>query len=426
MFAEALMKEDYSMRGMRFSVVLSVTLAILTVTLFVTGTYAASPEAVLHNFNSNGKGGNYPQAGLSFDAAGNLYGTTDSGGAYNQGTLFELTPRAGGGWTKKVLHNFNANGKDGYEPNASLILDTAGNLYGTTYAGGAYDCGTVFELTRQVGGVWVEKILHSFNGGDGINPLASLIFDAAGNLYGTTTLGGDYIEGTAFELMPQGGGVWAEKILHNFNRNGADGDNPFASLIFDAAGSLYGTTYVGGADGGGTVFKLTPKAAGVWTEKILHDFNNNSKDGFYPVASLIFDAAGNLYGTTVNGGAHGGGTVFELVPKSGGGWTEKVLYSFNTNGRDGTYPNASLIFNAAGNLYSTTYAGGAHNDGTVFELTPKVGGSWTEKVLHTFNNLGRGGYKPYASLILDAAGNLYGTTSQGGAHGGGTVFKITP
>src|SRR5664279_2753958 len=318
------------MRGKRLSIGLTVTLLIFTVSLFMTSTWAAAQERVLHNFNNNGTDGTFPQAGLIVDGAGNLYGTTVDGGTYGWGTVFELTPTAGGGWTETVLYSFGNNGTDGMWPYAGLIFDAAGNLYGTTNSGGTYGYWTVFELTPTAGGGWTEKVLYSFNanGTDGYGPVAGLIFDAAGNLYGTTLGGGTYYSGTVFELTPAAGGGWTEKVLHNFNENGTDGALPRAPLIFDAAGNLYGTTEYGGTyydSDLGTVFELTPAAGGGWTEKVLHNFGIG-RDGTDPLAGLIFDAAGNLYGTTEYAGNYGAGTVFELTPTAGGGWTEKVLH----------------------------------------------------------------------------------------------------
>jgi uncharacterized repeat protein (TIGR03803 family) len=272
-------------------------------------------------------------------------------------------------------------------------------------------------------------VLYSFcswtNCTDGRQPQAGLIFDAAGNLYGTTAFGGYYGlqtgYGTLFELTPAGGGSWTEQVVHNFNHDFTDGDEPYAGLIVDAAGNLYGTTSGGGTIGYGTVFELTPTGGGTWTE-VLHSFGDGT-DGLYPWAGLIFDAAGNLYGTTSEGGTYDGGTVFELTPAAGGGWTEKVLHSFG-NGNDGAYPHyAGLIFDAAGNLYGTTSGGGTYGGGTVFELTPAGGGSWTETVLHSFGN-GTDGAEPYAGLVFDAVGNLYGTTLGGGTYNYGTVFEL--
>jgi len=376
------------------------------------------------------------------DAKGHFYGTTPTGGTGTGcgsgcGTVFELTP--GGGWTEKVLHEFTLNsGKDGVNPRAGLIFDAAGNLYGTTEYGGAYGGGTVFELLPLAGGRWTEKILYSFKvrdgGKDGIYPWAGLIFDSAGNLYGTTLYGGPFSWGTVFELTPSPGGSWTEKLLHEFG-NGTDGIGPQGGLIFDTAGNLYGTTNGGGAYNEGTVFELSPAAGGSWTEKLIYQFNGGT-DGGYPWDSLIFDAAGNLYGTSYFGGSTttcqpSCGGVFELTPTAGGAWTKKVVYGFGSSSRDGIWPISSLVFDAAGNLYGTTLYGGDFSWGTVFKLTPSAGG-WRETILHSFGSALRDGRVPWTTLILDAAGNLYATTGSGGTYGYGgpygygTVFEITP
>jgi uncharacterized repeat protein (TIGR03803 family) len=368
-----------------------------------------------------------PEGGLIFDASGNLYGTTGRGGAYGYGTVFKLAPNSNGTWNETLLHSFNKNGKDGYSPDASLIFDAAGSLYGVTSLGGSDDVGTVFELTPKAGGGWAEKILHSFkaNGEDGNTPAASLVFDAAGNLYGTTLSGGADTWGTVFELAPMAGGGWAEKILHHFNLNGKDGADPYAGLIFDAAGSLYGTTIGGGTYTGGTAFEVSPRAGGGWTEKVLHSFNPNDEGGFGPSAGLVFDSTGSLYGTTLSGGAFKYGTAFQLTPEAGGGWAHKVLHNFGATQQDGRYPYASLIFDAAGDLYGTTSQGGSQDAGMAFELKPGADGSWGEKVLVGFEMKDNAGGDP-SGLIFDTAGNLYGTTSSGGSDGGGTAFELTP
>jgi len=425
------------MRRRRLSIGLRAALAIIAATLFVTSAWAQLYERV-YSFPPRGDG-NAPVAGLIFDARGNLYGTTESGGTPNKGNVFQLTPASGGGWTEQVLYGFcsQTNCTDGDYPKAGLIFDAAGNLYGTTYGGGAYGFGTVFELTPASGGGWTEQVLYSFcsqtNCTDGGYPTAGLIFDSAGNLYGTTQSGGNFVGscvtygcGTVFELMPSRGGGWTEKLLYTFcsQTNCTDGDYPYSGLIFDAAGNLYGTTVAGGAYSGGTAFELSPGQGGGWTEQVLHSFGNGT-DGQGPYAGLIFDAAGNLYGTTEEGGAYSWGTAFELTPAPGGGWTEQVLHNFDDNGTDGSQPYAGLIFDAGGNLYSTTANGGTHYGGTAFELTPAAGGGWTEQVLHSFSNNGTDGYEPYAGLIFDAVGNLYSTTYQGGTYNGGTVFELT-
>ncbi|HWY21909.1 MAG TPA: choice-of-anchor tandem repeat GloVer-containing protein [Candidatus Acidoferrum sp.] len=421
------------MRSNKPSTGLIVVSAIITATLLVTGTYAvAQQETVLLSFNGI-VGGSGPLDGLIFDAVGNLYGTTNQGGAYapnSGGTVFQLTPKPGGGWTENVIHSFGATG-DGTFPSAGLVVDASGNLYGTTPTGGAYNSGTVFELKPTTSG-WTELILHDFNnnGSDGYNPSAGLIFDNSGNLYGTTRFGGPYTCGvnscgTVFELTPQPDGRWTEKILHNFGQTTTDGYQPLAGLIFDAAGNLYGTTYFGGTFLEGTVFELTRRPNGTWLERIPHHFNANGHDGFNPAAGLILDGAGNLYGTTYQGGTNLG-TVFELTPKTTVGWTETILHTFgNKAGTDGFNPVSGLVLDSAGNLYGTTPVGGANNVGIVFKLTPAAG-SWTETVLHTFSANGTDGYNSYAGLVSDSSGNLYGTTNIGGTVSDGTVFEITP
>ncbi|MGA8491564.1 MAG: choice-of-anchor tandem repeat GloVer-containing protein [Terriglobales bacterium] len=413
------------MPAKRLSIGLSATLAMFTMTALVTTAYATT-EKVLHSFHCKDGNGTGPYASLIFDAAHNLYGTTYACGAYLGGSVFKLTPKAGGGWKEEVLHSFNPDGKGGHYPRASLVIDASGNLYGTTSVGGAHGGGTVFELVPKTGGVWTEKILHSFdpNGKGGYFPYAGLIFDASGNLYGTTSVGGVLGGGTAFELAPNGSGGWEEKVLHSFSNKSKDGNYPIAPLIFDVSGNLYGTTVAGGTIGYGIVFELTPKAGGTWMEKILHNFNPTNADGAGPYAGLVFDASGNLYGTTLGGGYYDDyGTVFELTPKASGRWTEKVLYSFNL-GADGYDPVAGLVVDTVGNVYGTTSTGGAGDYGAVFELSPTAGGGWTENVLYRFN--GTNGSYPYAGLIFGSSGNLYGTTSVGGGSGEGTAFEIIP
>ena len=408
-------------------------LTIFTVALLITSTWAAT-EKVLHDFNNTD--GDIPYSSLIFDAAGNLYGTTVYGGFTGScksngcGTVFELTPDGRGGWRETVLHRFAYGTRDGHYPQAGLVFDAVGNLYGTTAFGGSGPCtdgcGTVFELTPKKGGGWTEKVLHSFNGKDGRFAEAALILDASGNLYGATPVGGAYDYGTVFELTRKSGGAWAAKVLHNFK----GGYGSYGSLVFDSSGNLYGTTGGGGTYNYGTVFKLTPNARGHWTGTVLHSFDG--KDGLQPLAGLIFKK-GILYGTTLSGGAYGGGTVFEVSRNSGAGWTEKVLYSFCSSYLqscpDGSGPQASLIFDATGNLFGTTASGGSTRCsevgcGTVFELTPDGHGGWTENALYGFGGQ-TDGIDPVASLILNATGNLYGTTSNGGV-GHGTVFEIMP
>ncbi|MFZ0318377.1 MAG: choice-of-anchor tandem repeat GloVer-containing protein [Candidatus Sulfotelmatobacter sp.] len=269
---------------------------------------------MLHSFG-NGNDGSGPYASLIFDPSGNIYGTTVGGGAHAFGTVFELMPKSEGGWTEKLLHSFNDTGRDGCDPFASLVLDSAGNLYGTTEYCSPYGAGIVFELLPGTGEVWVEKVIHTFDytdNYDGLYPDAGLVFDVAGNLYGTTVSGGYTDGGTVFELLPQANGLWKKVQLRNFGSGKYAGLGPRAGVIFDASGNLYGTTVEGGLYAEGTVFELTPAAGRNWTETILHDFGGGT-DGAYLDGGLIFDPAGNLFGTTVVGGTFGEGTVFEVV-----------------------------------------------------------------------------------------------------------------
>ncbi len=339
--------------------------------------------------------------------------------------------------TERVLHSFNGPG-DGTQPFGDLVFDKAGNLYGTTLFGGAYTNGEVFELSPNGTGGFTYHILYSFNPniGDGSNPYGALVFDKAGNLYGTTYAGGGGKYGTVFELSPQSGGVWTESVVHSFKHQQGDGRYPFAGLLIDGKGNLYGTTSQGGSgtacgsSGCGTVFLLIPRGGGLWTEKILHSFDGGTTDGSSPLASLVLHA-GKLYGTTQVGPAGGSansGTVFELAPAGSGGWTETILHTFTNNGTDGYNPRAALVFDSAGNLYGTTNDGGANDYGTVFELSPSAGGNWTETNVHDFYSIpGVDGVNPEsAGLTFDASGNLYGTTSGGGANANGIVYKLTP
>ena len=379
------------------------------------------PEKVLHNFGNDTDG--VSPSGLIFDSFGNLYGTTASGGISGLGTAFELTPDGHGGWSENVLHNFG--GPDGAEPSSGLIFDFAGNLYGTTLAGWDSNIGTIFKLTPKADGEWAENVLYNFNG-DGYMPSSTLISDAAGNLYGTTQGGGEgeYPYGTVFELTlspnPVRGG-WRAKVLHGFN--GADGSQPWlGSLIFDRAGDLYGTTNRGGTYGAGVVFELMPTADGSWTETVLHSFSQDGTDGILPFAGVVFDAAGNLYGTTWVGGSNDAGTVFKLTPSQNENWTETVLHSFGS-GTDGANPAAGLIFDAAGDLYGTTGAGGDFGYGTVFEFVPNGDRGWTEQILYSFRN-SPDGNDPNTPLVMDKTGNIYGSTGTGGTYGKGTTYEI--
>jgi len=401
---------------------LRAVLTMCNLLLLATTVLAASNETILHNFNKNGQDGVAPNGGLISDTAGNLYGTTTGGGTNRAGTVFELMPNGDGTWTEKVLYSFNNNGADGAYPYGSLVFDSAGNLYGTTSQGGTRGSGNVFELSPGSGGIWTEKVLHSFNpsAGGGSQPLAGLILDPSGNIYGTTNQGGTYGYGTVFELSPASGGAWTANVLHSFGRL-TDGTSPVAGVIRDAAGNLYGTTIAGALHGDGIVFELSPQGSS-WTEKILYAFAGGT-DASSPWGGLNFDPAGNLYGTTEYGGANNWGAIYKLTPQSSGSWTESVLHSFNLDGSDGTSPVASMAIDSAGKLYGTASGGGMFHFGIVFELSLS-GSTWTETVLHSFGN-GSDGANPQAGVVADAAGHLYGTTVRGGSFEVGTVFEVT-
>jgi uncharacterized repeat protein (TIGR03803 family) len=352
--------------------------------------------STLASFNSTD--GANPYAGLIMDGSGNLYGTAESGGAANDGTIFEL---AHGRGTLTTLASFN--GTDGANPFAGLVMDGSDNLYGTTYQGGASGNGTVFELAKGSGTI---TTLASFNGTDGANPAAALITDTSGNLYGTAFNGGASGNGAIFELAHGSGTI---TTLASFN--GTDGQAPYAGLVMDGSGNLYGATVFGGASGDGTVFEL---AHGTGTITSLASFNGSN--GQEPQAGLLMDGSGNLYGTTPDGATAGDGhgTVFELAKGSG---TITTLASFI--GTNGSFQDGSVVMDGSGNLYGTSFGGGAFGDGTVFELAH---GSSTVTTLASFN--GGDGADPYAGLLMDSSGDLYGTTYGGGASLHGTVFEL--
>jgi len=417
-----------------FFVERSAMLALLVLGVLV-GAALAQKESVLYSFCAqyNCNDGEFPQAGLLLDQKGNLYGTTSTGGPYDEcgnhggegcGLVFKLSPRG----KETVLYDFCERGypcTDGATPLAGLIFDRNGYLYGTTEYGGAHGEGVVFKLTPK----GKYAVLYSFcahnNCTDGYNPAAGLVFDEKGNLYGTTRSGGAYGAGVVFRLTPEG----KETVLYSFCAQSkcADGYYPAAGLVFDQKGNLYGTAEYGGAYNGGVVFKLTPKGK----YAVLHGFcaQSGCTDGEYPAAGLVFDLKGNLYGTTAGGGVSNCdgstcGVVFKLTPKG----TETVVYSFCSQSgcTDGEYPAAGLVFDLKGNLYGTTASGGERYAGVVFKLTPKG----KETVLYSFcaqgGNNCTDGDAPYAGVAFDQKGNLYGTTYWGGGGGVGVVFKLTP
>jgi len=405
-----------------WSPVFTIPLTLAAIVLSIGSTASAAPQyKVLHAFGA-GNDGATVWGGLVRDSKGHLYGTTAGGGAYTYGSVFELTPDSGGKWTEQVLHSFQNNGSDGTEPSSTLILDGVGNLYGTTPDGAnrhcTYGCGVVFELTPHPSG-WSEAVLYRFPlPRGGCCPYAGVIRDAAGNLYGTA--------GYPFELSPGSHG-WEEKVLSRFP--GTDnGSEPFAGLVMDPSGSLYGTTEHGGGSpncggGCGTVFQVTPEPDGKWKEHVLHAFGNGDSMAFPGVGALALDSAGRLYGTA-SGGTYAQGAVYRLSRGAGGGWKIAILHSFS-GGAGGANPGAGVVMDKTGNLYGTTIDGGTGCDcGVVYKLAPQANGKWKYTVLHTF--IGSDGAQPDANLILDDKGNLYGTTAVGGTAGAGVAFELTP
>lgn len=416
--------------GCRFA---TSTLALTMVLgLAILGAQTAHAQAfnVIHSFTGGGDGAS-PSAGLTMDQSGNFYGTTTHGGANGPsgyGIVFKLTHRSGG-WTLVPLYGF-AGHEDGASPEARVIIGPDGTLYGTTASGGGNGCGgngcgTVFNLrpptnaSANVLGGWTESVLYRFRGGsDGALPAGDLVFDSSGNIYGTTAAGGASQDGTVYELTPSDGS-WTESVLRSFT-GGSDGGNPTGGVLFDASGNVYGTTQLGGSHSYGSVFQLVRAGSG-WSLSTLYSFQGTS-DGANPDGALIFDAAGNLYGTTISNGVSNGGTVFALTPQLNGTWVMTVLYALT--GQSGGGSQASLTLNASGDLYGTTYKDGAYRYGSVLTLTPSNGG-WGYADLHDFT-FGDDGAQPVGNMILDANGNLYGTTLAAGEYGYGVIFEITP
>jgi uncharacterized repeat protein (TIGR03803 family) len=426
----------------------AIAFAAGAILLIITASQLAPAQTLnaLHAFL--GPEGATPTAGVTMDARGNLFGTTEFGGASGYGMVFKLVHK-GGAWLLNPLYSFPdpRSGNDGAEPYAGVIIGSDGNLYGTTTSGGgsaAY--GTVFKLSPPMSVCksticpWTETILYRFTGGsDGGVPFGPVIFDSVGNLYGTTESGGvtcgqNFTCGVVFKLT-RSGSTWSESALYAF-QNSPDGAIPASGLVFDHAGNLYGTTTGGGTglncegNGCGTVFQLAPNGSG-WTESVLQSFDYTN-NGAVPQGGLIIDSADNLYGTTVfSPGNNGNGTVFELTP-SGGQWTYTLLSSIPETFFGITGPLGTLALDPTGNLYGTTVGSGdafgsglcQYGCGTVFELTSS-GGSWVFNLLYQFTGDVDGAH-PSDGVILDRNGNLYGTASAGGAGGYGVVFELTP
>jgi uncharacterized repeat protein (TIGR03803 family) len=310
---------------------------------------------------------------------------------------------------------------------SGLTLDAKGNLFGTTTGGGTYNDGTIFELSPGSHG-WTLSTIHSFDGyhGSGGTGVGGMIFDAAGNLFGTAPGGVPYGGGVAFEMTPQAGG-WSYAVIYDFCQqyHCPDGGDP-NPVIFDGAGNLYGTTAGGGTSGAGVAFKLWSGSDG-WQETVLYNFDGSKKSGIYPSGPLVFDSSGDLYGTTPVANIYQEGTVFKLKHLPGGGWTETTLVRFN--GINGAEPSYGVVFDAAGNLYGATVTGGPKGAGTVFKLAPEAKGGWKETLLYDFPEPANGEI-PSGGVVFDSAGNVYGATAQGGIgpcyNGCGVVYKLSP
>ena len=323
-------------------------------------------ETTVHAFSGSADGA-YPAGGLIADANGVLYGTTASSGGYNGGTFFSLT-KSGKQWTEQTLWKFgNPDTHDGAAPTSELLMDASGAIYGTTQSGGAHNIGTVFKLTNA-GGVWTSTVLYSFAGGrDGNIPHAGLVMDDAGVLYGTTYYGGTQNQGTAFALTPSGN-TWSESVIYSFGK-GTDGRNPGYEPLVLSRGALYGTTIYGGANDWGIVFALTP-SAGKWREKIVHTFGSGS-DGRAATGGVILSKSGALYGTTGDGGQNFGGTVYQIL-RSGGAWTETVDTNFANFNGDGFFPQGGVTIDSkSGTIYGTTDQGGSQGWGAVYQIVPE-------------------------------------------------------
>jgi uncharacterized repeat protein (TIGR03803 family) len=415
----------------KFKTALVIAVSIVcALTLAATQAAQAQTFKVIHDFTGGQDGAN-PYAGLTMDQAGTLYGTTAGGGATGNGTVFKLAYKRSG-WIFTPLYSFQGT-PDGAIPSARVIIAPDGSFYGTTTHGGDTGgncggqhrgCGTVFNLKPPVTAcktalcLWTETVLLTFHFSNGAFPYGDLVFDQAGNIYGTTGAGGSGQYGTAYELTPLDGG-WTQTLLPSpglFHNSG---------VIFDKAGNLYGTSEAGGGGGKncefnscGMVYQLSRFGSG-WLANTVYAFQGGG-DGEQPYAGLVIDSTGNLYGATTIKGSGQGGTVFELTP-SGGGWIFKVLYSFAGSGG----PRDSLIMDAAGNLYGTTPSNGAYLNGSVFKLQPQSDGSWAYTSLWGFTG-GPDGKTPYGGVILGKNGELYGTTYSDGAYGPGVVYEITP
>lgn len=408
------------------------TAAVLALALLLSlfASHAAAAQfTVLHTFS--GADGQFPYPGVVIDRRGNLYGTTQYGGSADHGAVFRLSP-SGSGWVLTVLYSFQGGNDGAYPYGNVTIGPDGALYGATTGGGGSgcgYGCGTLFRLSPPATACktatcgWNETMLYRFTGGDdGRYPASAPVFDQAGNLYGTTIIGGQSDAGAVYELSPSSGG-WIQSVIYSFS-GANDGNESYSGLTFDRAGNMYGTTILGGIFGGGTVYELTPGGSG-WTQSVLYSFTGGA-DGGSPYGNVMFDGAGNMYGMASTGGAlPAGGTAFEMTP-TGGGWSYSVLYDFTQTNDGGEDPHDGFVMDSNGILYANADAGGIppQNDGTVFKLTPSSG-SWTYTSYHEFTG-GDDGFDPFGPLTFGSDGNLYGTARFGGANGAGVIFMVTP
>ena len=385
----------------------------------------AQTYTLLHTF-TGGSDGSQPPSGLTMDSAGNLYGVAISGGM-GYGVVYKMTHGASG-WRMTTLYRFRG-GYDGAYPVAVPVFGPDGALYGTTSGGGggcrSYGCGTVYRLAPQASACktalceWTETVLYRAAPDNGEELEGQVLFDQVGNIYSTVALAGANDGGYVFELKPYGNG-WTSQVLYSFNPLQGDCGQPVAGLVFDSSGNLYGTANDACAQGYGGVFELAPSGQ-AWTETIVRSFNlRTDGDGSY--APLTPDGHGNFYGTTFDLGPQGGGTIFELTP-SGQGWAFSIVWAFNEYDDNGANPYDPVSLDAAGNVYGTTFECFGYY-GAVFKLTPSNNG-WTETVLYRFLDGDDGGW-PESNVVMDAQGNVYGTTAQGGAYNNGVVWEVTP
>jgi uncharacterized repeat protein (TIGR03803 family) len=388
--------------------------------LLATAAWAASTTKLIYSF-AGSTDGEYTDTELVADSAGNLYGTSVQGGTYGGGTIFQVTPAGG----HTVLYNFTG-GADGGEPYKGVTLDAQGNLYGTAVTGGGGSCeggcGVVFKLTNS-GGVWTQSVIHTFIGtSDGSGPGSPVSIDQHGNVYGTTPTGGAFGMGTVYQLRPTASG-WTIRVIHTFSGGNDGGGGSAGRLLIDSAGNLFGACTVGGVHGFGTIYQLSFHQ-GQWQFATLYAFKDQP-DGALPYGGLVFDKQGNLYGTTYYAGANDFGTVYKLTHNNGA-WTEKVLYSFK-GGLDGASPISSLVSDAAGNLYGTTSDGGASNCicGVIFKMTHTASGKWAESVVYRFPGTPNPGFS-YNGMVNGATGTFYGATVHGGSDNDGAIYELVP